>query len=67
MQKIKASEVIIGQAVKGNLGAGSHVVAEIRTGAMTMRAGVTAKTLSFYNAEGEEFFIGRTYAKATLV
>lgn len=67
MTKIKASEVTTGQTVKANMMTGSHVVAEIRTGYMKVRGGVTAETVELYNAEGKLFFIGRLYAKATIV
>jgi hypothetical protein len=62
--KVATHEVKIGQTVKGNLIAGNHEVTEIRTRGSQMRNASTE--YSFYNASGEEFFIGRTNSKATL-
>jgi len=63
--KIRVDEVQIGQTVRANLAGGFHKVARIVTGGANMRS-ATATTLSFYNEDGEEFFIGRVYAKATI-
>lgn len=67
MIKLRADEVTTGMTVEANMVDGAHVVTEIKVIGMTMRAGVTAKALAFYNADGVEFFVGRLYAKATVV
>jgi len=64
--KIRVDEVQVGQTVKGNLVGGAHVVFRVTSEGMQMRTS-DAKVLTFWNEAGEEFFVGRVYAKATLV
>ena len=62
--KVQVIDVKIGDAVRGNLIPGTHVVAAIRTGAAHLKN--TSTQYTFVNADGAEFFIGRVNAKATL-
>ena len=64
MMKIRVDEVTEGQTVKGNLIGGTHVVAEIKTRTNILRN--TSTEYSFYNDKGQEFFVGRMSAKATV-
>lgn len=65
--KIRVDEVTIGQTVRGNLGEGSHKVAEIKVDGLTARGGSQRRSLLFLNDKGVEFFVGAVAAKATIL
>ena len=66
MSKVQVAEIKVGDVVKGLsfMKAGFHTVAEIRSNASHMKN--TSTELRFIDADGDEFFVGRMNAKATI-